>query len=83
MKTAVSSPDAPKAIASDGEKVKQGGLWLMDDIDAALAWISKITPADADSALAKGLSTHEGALLSEQVASDLDLPFTDPVDLLA
>jgi alanine dehydrogenase len=37
----------------------------------------------ADSALAKGLSTHEGAMLSEQVASDLDLPFTDPANLLA
>ncbi|KRD08476.1 alanine dehydrogenase [Mycobacterium sp. Root265] len=37
----------------------------------------------ADSALAKGLSTHEGALLSEQVAADLDLPFTDPAKLLA
>ena len=37
----------------------------------------------ADSALAKGLSTHEGALLSEQVASDLDLPFTDPATVLA
>lgn len=37
----------------------------------------------ADPALAKGLSTHEGALLSEQVAKDLDLPFTDPMDLLA
>ncbi|WP_395307054.1 alanine dehydrogenase [Mycobacterium sp. AMU20-3851] len=36
-----------------------------------------------DSALAKGLSTHEGALLSEQVAADLDLPFTDPASLLA
>jgi len=36
----------------------------------------------ADAALAKGLSTHEGALLSEQVATDLDLPFTDPADLL-
>ncbi|MBB2990135.1 alanine dehydrogenase [Mycolicibacterium iranicum] len=36
-----------------------------------------------DAALAKGLSTHEGALLSEQVAADLDLPFTDPADLLA
>ena len=32
----------------------------------------------ADAALAKGLSTHEGALVSEQVASDLGLPFTDP-----
>src|SRR6201990_279472 len=37
----------------------------------------------ADSSLAKGLSTHEGALLSEQVASDLDLPFTDPAAVLA
>ena len=36
----------------------------------------------ADPALAKGLSTHEGALLSEQVAADLDLPFTDPADAL-
>jgi alanine dehydrogenase len=37
----------------------------------------------ADSALAKGLSTHEGALLNEQVASDLGLPFTDPATILA
>jgi alanine dehydrogenase len=37
----------------------------------------------ADAALAKGLSTHEGAMLSEQVASDLDLPFTDPATVLA
>ena len=36
----------------------------------------------ADSALAKGLSTHEGALVSEQVAADLGLPFTDPAGLL-
>lgn len=36
-----------------------------------------------DAALAKGLSTHQGALLSEQVAADLDLPFTDPAELLA
>ncbi|OBF15742.1 alanine dehydrogenase [Mycobacterium sp. ACS4331] len=36
----------------------------------------------ADAALAKGLSTHEGALLSEQVADDLDLPFTDPASLV-
>src|SRR5271168_2255137 len=34
-------------------------------------------------ALAKGLSTHDGALLSERVASDLGLPFTDPAALLA
>jgi alanine dehydrogenase len=38
---------------------------------------------NADPALAKGLSTHEGALLSEQVAADLDLPYTDPVSVLA
>jgi len=38
---------------------------------------------EADPALAKGLSTHQGSLLSEQVASDLDLPFTDPATLLA
>lgn len=37
----------------------------------------------ADAALAKGLSTHEGALLSEQVATDLGLPYTDPADLLS
>ncbi|OBA88568.1 alanine dehydrogenase [Mycobacteriaceae bacterium 1482268.1] len=37
----------------------------------------------ADPALAKGLSTHAGALLSEQVAADLDLPFTDPATVLA
>lgn len=36
----------------------------------------------ADPALAKGLSTHEGGLLSEQVAKDLDLPFTDPAPFL-
>ncbi|WIM88355.1 alanine dehydrogenase [Candidatus Mycobacterium wuenschmannii] len=33
-------------------------------------------------ALAKGLSTHDGALLSQRVAADLALPFTDPVALL-
>jgi alanine dehydrogenase len=37
----------------------------------------------ADAALAKGLSTHQGELLSEQVAADLDMPFTDPTALLA
>ena len=36
-----------------------------------------------DGALAMGLSTHEGALLSAQVAADLDLPFTDPAAVLA
>ena len=38
---------------------------------------------EADPALAKGLSTHEGALLSEQVAADLDLHFTDPATVMA
>jgi alanine dehydrogenase len=37
----------------------------------------------ADPALVKGLSTHDGALLSQQVAADLDLPYTDPVNVLA
>lgn len=37
----------------------------------------------ADPALAQGLSTHAGALLSAQVAADLDLPFTAPADVLA
>ncbi|WP_099022703.1 alanine dehydrogenase [Mycolicibacterium palauense] len=37
----------------------------------------------SDPALAKGLSTHEGALLSQQVATDLDLPFTEPASVLA
>lgn len=36
----------------------------------------------ADPTLASGLSTHRGALLSVQVAADLDLPFTDPATLL-
>jgi alanine dehydrogenase len=35
-----------------------------------------------DDGLAKGLSTHDGALLSEQVATDLNLPYTDPANLL-
>ena len=38
---------------------------------------------NADSALAKGLSTHQGGLLSEQVAADLGLTFTDPATVLA
>ncbi|MDV3125168.1 alanine dehydrogenase [Mycobacterium sp. 21AC1] len=37
----------------------------------------------SDAALAKGLSTHQGALLSEQVAADLGLPFTDPATVLS
>src|SRR6201996_3383169 len=37
----------------------------------------------ANPALAKGLSTHDGALLSQRVAADLALPFTNPTELLA
>jgi alanine dehydrogenase len=37
----------------------------------------------SDPALAKGLSTHDGALVSQQVAHDLELPFTEPADVLA
>jgi len=37
----------------------------------------------ADPAVAKGLSTHDGALLNGQVARDLGLPFTEPAPLLA
>ncbi|BBZ44945.1 alanine dehydrogenase [Mycobacterium parmense] len=37
----------------------------------------------SDPALAKGLSTHDGALVSERVAADLGLPFTDPAELLS
>jgi alanine dehydrogenase len=37
----------------------------------------------ADAALANGLSTHQGALLSAQVGLDLGLPFTDPAAVLA
>ncbi|MCB0940919.1 MAG: alanine dehydrogenase [Mycobacterium sp.] len=36
-----------------------------------------------DPALARGLSTHQGQLLNAEVAHDLDLPYTDPVGLLA
>lgn len=36
----------------------------------------------ADPALAKGLSTHDGKLLSEAVAKDLELPYTDPAGFL-
>jgi alanine dehydrogenase len=37
----------------------------------------------SDPALAHGLSTHDGALLSERVAIDLNLPSTDPASVLA
>ncbi|QLL09303.1 alanine dehydrogenase [Mycobacterium vicinigordonae] len=36
----------------------------------------------SDPALAKGLSTHAGALLADHVAEDLGLAFTDPAGLL-
>lgn len=36
----------------------------------------------SDAALARGLSTHDGGLLSEQVANDLALPFTEPSTVL-
>jgi alanine dehydrogenase len=35
-----------------------------------------------NTSLAGGLSTHEGALLSEQVAGDLQMPYTDAVTIL-
>ncbi|MCV7408930.1 alanine dehydrogenase [Mycobacterium florentinum] len=37
----------------------------------------------SDPALAKGLSTHQGALLSQRVAADIGLPFTEPSGVLA
>ncbi len=37
----------------------------------------------SDPTLAKGLSTHDGALLCEKVATDLNMPFTDPAIVLA
>jgi alanine dehydrogenase len=37
----------------------------------------------ADLALAKGLSTHDGVLLSERVAADLGMLFTEPASILA
>ncbi|MDO3399555.1 alanine dehydrogenase [Mycolicibacterium neoaurum] len=40
------------------------------------------TACAANPALAKGLSTHEGNLLSAQVADDLELPYTQPAALL-
>jgi alanine dehydrogenase len=41
------------------------------------------TACRANPALAKGLSTHEGALLARRVAAALSLPFTEPAALLA
>jgi len=36
----------------------------------------------SDPALAKGLSTHDGMLLTQRVATDLSLPYTDPASVL-
>lgn len=36
----------------------------------------------SDPVLARGLSTHDGALLSERVATDLGLPYTEPATVL-
>jgi len=47
---------------------------------ADLGWRDACT---ADPALARGLSTHDGALLSREVADDLELDYTDPAGLLA
>ena len=41
------------------------------------------TACRSDPALAQGLSTHDGLLLNERVARDLELPFTDPATVLA
>jgi alanine dehydrogenase len=41
------------------------------------------TACRSDPALAKGLSTHDGMLLSGRVAVDLGLPCTDPASVLA
>jgi alanine dehydrogenase len=40
------------------------------------------TACRADPVLAKGLSTHDGALLNEQVAHALSLPFSDTATAL-
>ncbi|GAA3082142.1 alanine dehydrogenase [Pseudonocardia yunnanensis] len=47
---------------------------------ANLGWSDALA---ADSALAAGLSTHNGALTSLQVAHDLGLPYAEPQDLVA
>jgi alanine dehydrogenase len=46
---------------------------------ADLGWSDALR---ADAALAQGLSTHEGALTSLQVAHDLGLPYSDPATLV-
>jgi alanine dehydrogenase len=47
---------------------------------ANLGWSDALA---ADPALAAGLSTHNGALTSLQVAHDLGLPYAEPQDLVA
>jgi alanine dehydrogenase len=47
---------------------------------ANLGWSDAVA---ADPALAAGLSTHDGALTSLQVAHDLGLPYAEPQDLVA
>jgi alanine dehydrogenase len=47
---------------------------------ANLGWADALA---ADPALAAGLSTHDGALTSLEVAHDLDLPYAEPRELLA
>ena len=47
---------------------------------ADLGWLAA---CGSDLALAKGLSTHDGMLLSERVATDLGLAHTDPASALA
>ncbi|GAA2562979.1 alanine dehydrogenase [Pseudonocardia hydrocarbonoxydans] len=47
---------------------------------ADLGWADAVR---ADAALGHGLSTHDGALTSLQVAHDLELPYTDPATLVA
>jgi alanine dehydrogenase len=47
---------------------------------ANLGWSDALA---ADPALAAGLSTHNGALASLQVAHDLGLPYAEPQDLVA
>jgi alanine dehydrogenase len=47
---------------------------------ANLGWVEALA---ADPALAKGLSTHDGALTSLEVAHDLGLPYSEPGALVA
>ena len=56
--------------------------------NATMPYVLKLADQDwqaacrSDPALAKGLSTHDGALLSQRVATDLGLPYTDPASVL-